>query len=146
MLQNCSAARLVLPVLLSGERPFIVHPPPRPRADATDEEVAAIGLLFKSAGSVQVNGAVAVSELDKLLEDPADELQVFAPAWRELLAAEGAVSDEVAPEKRVMLSQHAFLVKREQAIASAAQIAETEGEQMKLAESETAPDPISTTT
>ena len=147
VLQGCAAARLVLPVLLPAERPFVIHPMPKPRSDATDEEVAAIGILFEAAESVQVNGEVAVSELDKLLEEPAEELQAFAPTWRQLRAAAGSTLEEGDTEQPLMLSMRAFLLRREEAIASANDT-KTEGEQVKVdtavAETETAPSPIPT--
>jgi hypothetical protein len=134
VLQGCSAARLVLPVLLSAERPFIVHPAPEPRSAATAEEVAAIDLLFKAAESLQINGQVPVSELDKLLEE-SEDLEAFAPAWRQILAVEGSPSGKAGAEEQRMLSRRAFLVKREQAIARATSV-ETQGE--VAAETETA--------
>ena len=137
-MQGCSAARLVLPVLLSAERPFIVHPAPEPRSAATAEEVAAIDVLFRAAESLQINGQVPVSELDKLLEE-AEDLEAFAPAWRQILAAEGSTSGEAGAEEHRMLSRRAFLVKREQAIARANTV-QTTGE--VVTETETTPSAI----
>jgi len=157
VLQGRAAARLVLPVLLSAERPFVVHPVPKPRSQATGEEVAAIDILFAAADSVQVNGAVAVSELEKLLEEPAEEFQAFAPAWCHLLGTVGSTSEGAGTEEPLMLSKRAFLVRREEAIASANETkadgeqvkvdtAVADGEQVKVdtavAEMQTTPNPI----
>jgi hypothetical protein len=128
VMQLTAAARLVLPVLLSAEVPFVVHPAPPPRAEASAEEAAAIDTLFLTAErvGVAVDGKVAASELLKLVEDPADELKAFVADWSRLLAAEQDATATAAggeedseTEAAGLLSKRAFVAMREQDIAAA---------------------------
>ena len=135
MLQDQLKARLVLPVLLSAEVPFIIHPAPEPKVapTVTPEQAAAIDALFAGEG-----GEVAqlpAEELLKLLADPADEVKAFAEAWTALLSAPPAATEEEATEEAAdgerSLSKADFMAMCAAASAeeSKEQAAEEEGEE-----------------